>query len=247
MGSRRLHFHEEIERRHRGGNEEDRPQNIGLRQGRVQSAMREASNSAAASPLRPGACARWRLRWLRQRRDRRRNRGYAPCRADRRAYRHAPAGANGRRRETPQAHRRAWYRSDTAMISARGTMTSPTCTSCKARTFFSMARSCGETSSSVEGSASASCEIVADRGAAETEQGAQAVEEAWLRRRVEDFAAPASFAGGGHVRHVRIIMGSHGRRPLPRSDRPGRDRRSRALPGSARSSASIASASAVSM
>src|SRR5208282_3890932 len=42
------------------------------------------------------------------------------------------------------------------MMSARGTMTSPTCTSCKARTFFNNARSCEETSSSVEVSASTS-------------------------------------------------------------------------------------------
>src|ERR1019366_205689 len=46
--------------------------------------------------------------------------------------------------------------SATAVMSARGTMTSPTCTSCKARTFFNKARSCGETSSSGEASASAS-------------------------------------------------------------------------------------------
>src|ERR1700720_3496175 len=41
-------------------------------------------------------------------------------------------------------------------MSARGTITSPTCTSCKARTFFNNARSCGEISSSFEVSARAS-------------------------------------------------------------------------------------------
>src|SRR3984893_3106498 len=46
--------------------------------------------------------------------------------------------------------------SATATMSARGTITSPTCTSCKARTFFNKARSCGEISSSIDGSARAS-------------------------------------------------------------------------------------------
>src|SRR3984893_3150527 len=46
--------------------------------------------------------------------------------------------------------------SDAATMSARGTITSPTCTSCKARTFFNNARSCGEISSSIDGSARAS-------------------------------------------------------------------------------------------
>ena len=86
-------------------------------------------------------------------RDSRRNRGCAPCRADRRASRHRPAGANGRRCETPRAPRAASRSRRTAMMSARGIIASATRNSCRPNTFLSSARSCGVTSPAVSSSA----------------------------------------------------------------------------------------------
>ena len=78
-----------------------------------------------------------------RRRENPRNRGYGPCRADRRASRHRPAGGNGRRCETASSTSRRGASSATATMSARGTITSATLMSCSASTFLSMARSCG--------------------------------------------------------------------------------------------------------
>ena len=154
VGARRLHPHEEVDRRHRGRHEQDGPLDPGRRQGRREVDIGEVEGAQAATPrarrrtggglaLRLASRAR-RVPASARRRCGRRSRGCGPCRADRRGSRRRPAGANGRRCGTASAGRRGSSRIDTATMSARGIITSSTRTLCRPSTFLSMARSRGE-------------------------------------------------------------------------------------------------------
>ena len=173
MGARRLHADQEIERRHRARHEQHRLEQIGLASSGVSKSIAPAIGRTLRRPFASCLSA--------QRRDEiRRSRGCGPCRADRRACRRRPAGANGRRCEIAPAPRAASRPCETATMSARGIIASSTRMSCRPSTFFKQRALMRRHVAGRLPRARPRCPR-APRAAPRPKQTAQAVDEAWAR------------------------------------------------------------------
>ncbi len=152
MGARRLHLHQQVERRHRGRHEQHRPQDRGAGQRHRHADLRPRQARARASTaLSLGREPEARLG--RQKVDEIADVDHAARIVERFAVdRQARMAGGAEQRSTSLSGVSA----ATAMMSARGTMTSATRTSCRPSTFLRIARSCGVKSASSAASSSAS-------------------------------------------------------------------------------------------